>query len=155
MRVYWGRRARYVRGDVCSRDKGWRMTLKSLGHKCHGQRALLSFDSIGRIHRKWSDRGRKSNRFRSGTRTMSITELSCPASALPYSLGATLPRGKHPPLVVVTEYPDPLITDTLKGNAILRFKKKRTPRRVRSRGLISVRSNMRNMNVDPMSRIFC
>lgn len=36
--------------------------------------------------------------------------------ALPSLLAATLPKGKHASLVVVTEYPDPLILNTLKGN---------------------------------------
>jgi hypothetical protein len=31
-------------------------------------------------------------------------------------LAATLPKGRHPSLVVVTEYPDPLIMNTLRGN---------------------------------------
>lgn len=36
--------------------------------------------------------------------------------ALPSLLAATLPNGKHASLVVVTEYPDPSIMNTLKGN---------------------------------------
>ena len=37
-------------------------------------------------------------------------------SALPSLLAATLPKGRHASLVVVTEYPDPSIMNTLAGN---------------------------------------
>lgn len=44
-----------------------------------------------------------------------VVELGA-GSALPSLLAATLPNGRHASLVVVTEYPEPLIMDTLAGN---------------------------------------
>ena len=98
------------------------VTLK-LGYKCHGQRAILSLDSIGRSHRDGPDRCRESNKLRSGARAADsglifvplVVELGA-GSALPSLLAATLPKGRHASLVVATEYPDPLIMDTLRGN---------------------------------------
>ena len=44
-----------------------------------------------------------------------VVELGA-GSALPSLLAATLPKGRHASLVVVTEYPDASIMNTLKGN---------------------------------------
>lgn len=99
------------------------MTLE-LGYQCHGQRAVLSLDSIGGIHRDGRDQCREADKLRSGAQTLHgsleltvrlVVEIGA-GSALPSLLAATLPNGRHASLVVVAEYPDPLIMNTLEGN---------------------------------------
>ena len=97
---------------------------QKIGYQCHGQRTILPLDPTGGIYRDGPDRCRETDKLRSQTHITTraptlivrlVVELGA-GSALPSLLAATLPKGRHASLVVVTEYPDLSIMDTLRGN---------------------------------------